>query len=299
MEEKFDFHMHSAYSPDGELSIEALIAMAKAKGLKYIALSDHNDNKGLDEMITIGKQNGITVIPAIEFDTCLGDFDVHLLGYGLEYHHPYFYNLAANINQMMDDALAERVAKFKEKYDIDIDLAKCIQQAKGQNPFFNIVDDLLSDPKAKDIEELHPYQPGGARSDMPAINFFWDKCSYGTDLFVKVKFPDFKETVDLIHRHGGIAILAHPFKTFYQQEALLQQAITSGIDGIECFSNYHDAAQNKYYYDFCKKHGLLISGGSDFHGKNKPHIQMGEYGLNVPSDEILRPFLRALNVKGQ
>ncbi len=297
MEEKFDFHMHSIYSQDGELEIVDLIAMAKEKDIRYLALTDHNENKGIDQMIKLGKHNGIIVIPAIEFDTCLLDHDVHLLGYGIDHHDLSLAHLADKINGLMNDALKDRVLKLENKYGIKINLEKCIEEAHGHNPFFNIVDALLNDKKAKDIAELQPYRKGGSRSDMPAVNFFWDKCAYGSDLFVKVKYPDFARTVTWIHDLGGIAILAHPFKTFYHHDELLTAAVNAGIDGIECFSNYHDQQQNMYYLDYCLKNKLLISAGSDFHGKNKPQIVMGEFGLTIPSKEILEPFLRAVNVK--
>ena len=297
MDIKFDFHMHSIYSQDGELTIDELITMAKEKELKYLALTDHNENKGIDEMIVKGKEEGMIVIPAIEFDTCLLEHDVHLLGYGINYHHPYLDGQSQNINDLMNDALKLRVEKLYAKYGIKVNLEKCIKEANGKNPFFNIVDDLLNDPKANDIEELQPYRKGGSRSDMSAVNFFWDKCTYGTDLFVKVAYPDFAWTVSLIHDLGGIAILAHPFNTFYHQDSLLKAAVDAKIDGIECFSNYHNHQQNMYYLEYCRKNNLLISGGSDFHGKNKPQIKMGEFGLSIDSKEILEPFLRKLNVK--
>lgn len=297
MEEKFDFHMHSIYSQDGELEIAELIAMAKEKNLRYIALSDHNENKGIDQMIRLGKENGMVVIPAIEFDTCLLDHDVHLLGYGIDHHDLSLDHLADKINGLMNEALKDRVAKLETKYGIKINLEKCIEEAQGHNPFFNIVDALLNDPKAKAIADLQPYRKGGNRSDMPAVNFFWDKCAYGSDLFVKVEYPDFEKTVTWIHDLGGIAILAHPFNTFFHNEELLTAAVNAKIDGIECFSNYHDHQHNMYYLDYCRKNNLLISAGSDFHGKNKPQIVMGEFGLSIPSNEILEPFLRAVNVK--
>ncbi len=297
MDIKFDFHMHSNYSKDGELTIDELLAMAKAKNLKYLALTDHNENKGIDKMIAKGKENGIVVIPAIEFDTCLLDHDVHLLGYGIDYHNSYLDSLSQKINDLMDDALQLRVEKLYAKYGIKIDLEKCINEANGGNPFFNIIDDLLNDPKAENFDDLKPYRKGGNRSDMSAVNFFWDKCTFGTDLFVKVAYPDFASTVNLIHELGGIAILAHPYNTFYHQDNLLKAALDAKIDGIECFSNYHNHQQNMYYLDYCRKNNLLVSGGSDFHGKHKPHIKMGEFGLTIASEEILEPFLRKLNVK--
>ena len=75
-------------------------------------------------------------------------------------------------------------------------------------------------------------------------------------------------------------------------------AMDAGIDGIEAYSNYHEPIHNEYYAEFAKKHGLLITCGSDFHGKHKPSIEMGEYGYDGnESDIILEKFLNQLKEK--
>ena len=89
----FDLHMHSYYSGDGQFSPEELIGIAKEKGLKTIALSDHDCIRGVKDMIKSGKEAGIEVIPAIECSTSIGYTDVHLLGYGIDVEDAYFKNL--------------------------------------------------------------------------------------------------------------------------------------------------------------------------------------------------------------
>lgn len=109
---------------------------------------------------------------------------------------------------------------------------------------------------------------------------------------MEIVVPDFKETVDRIHNAGGIAVLAHPHTAFYQREDLLQLAIDFGIDGIEAYSNYHESKHNEFYENYALTHNLLITCGSDFHGKNKPSIEMGEYGYTKDKgNEILQSFL--------
>lgn len=291
---KFDLHMHSNYSSDGQYTCEELLDIASGLGLRLIALSDHNTNAGLDKMIALGKQKGIQVIPAIEFDTRLNGRDVHLLGYNIDYKQEYFNNISAKIKKLSLDALSERVKKLEAKFKIDIDLAKCIELAGDGNPFFPIVESMLADPKAKDIEMLQPYLPNGSRSDLPVINFFWDCCGYGSDLFVSVDYPTFEKTVDIIHKAGGVAILAHPHSQFYQNEEMLQAAIDAKVDGLEAYSNYHDEAENLFFADFCRRNDLLITCGSDFHGMRKPHIKMGECGYYEDDEVVLKPFLEAL-----
>ena len=92
----FDLHMHSTISRDGSYTPEELIQIAKKQGLKVVALSDHNDMKGIDRMIEAGKKENIQVIPAIEFDTLFEGLEVHLLGYNFDYNKPYYQNLGFN-----------------------------------------------------------------------------------------------------------------------------------------------------------------------------------------------------------
>lgn len=295
---KFDLHMHSSYSKDGEFTPKELITIAKEKKLSIIALSDHNDMHGIDEMIEEGSKVGIKVIPAIEFDTIFEDKEVHLLGYGIDYTLPYFQSLGKLINTRLDNAIHERLVKLKEVYGFEVDEEEIWKKANGKNPWFIIIDEILNNPQYNDVEDLKEYRPGGAKEDAPAVHFFWDKCCAGTPCFVKVEFPDFKETVDIIHKAGGIAILAHPYKTFYHNEKLLYKAIEYGIDGLEAYSNYHDNKQNEYYESFAKANNLLFTCGSDFHGVNKPRIEMGEYGYTKnDSDSIINAFMNALEKK--
>ena len=144
------------------------------------------------------------------------------------------------------------------------------------------------------IEDFKDYIPGGKRSDPAPVNFFWDKCMPGSDLYVKAYNPDFKMTIQKIHEAGGLAIVAHPYQTFYEHEERLQYALDCGIDGLEAYSNYHKPFHNTYYEDFAHKHNLLITCGSDFHGEKKPSIRLGEYGLTKDGTSFLETFLQAL-----
>ena len=149
---------------------------------------------------------------------------------------------------------------------------------------------MFNDPRYQDIPDFKDYIPGGKRSDPAPVNFFWDKCQYGSDLFVYVPMPDFVESVKKIHEAGGLAVVAHPFNTFYKNDEMLKVLFDSGVDGIEAYSNYHTPEQNVYYENLAKEHNLLITCGSDFHGEKKPSIQMGEYGLNKDGSAWLEKF---------
>lgn len=291
---KFDLHMHSNYSKDGEFTPTKLIQIAKAKGLNIVALSDHDSIKGVDEMIHAGEKENITVIPAIECTTLFHDNECHLLGYGIDKQDSYFLNLTVHVNQLMDQAFHERVVKLETKYPIHINEQQVIKDAGDENPWFLMCNQIFNNPAYFHIEDFKDYIPGGKRSDPAPVTFFWDKCQLGSDLYVRVEFPDFKKSVEKIHESGGLAILAHPFQTFYEREDYLQEVMDAGIDGIEVYSNYHEPKHTAYYEKFAREHGLIMTCGSDFHGKHKPSIEMGEYGFKGDHTEIITTFLNKL-----
>lgn len=289
----FDLHMHSCYSNDGEFTPQELIHMAEEAHLTTIALSDHNTPKGIAEMVRLAEAKGIRVIPAMEFDTLFEELEVHVLGYGIDYEQPYFQSLFNALSERKKAVQIKRVEKIREVFDLDIDPAALLQQYAGKNPFPSIVHHIME--QYKDKEEFADYQPGGRRCEPQPVNFYWDMCSAGKPCYVRVEYPSLKDTVQHIHDAGGIAVLAHPWLNFYQKEERLQRALDEGIDGIEAYSNYHEAKHNRYYDAYCREHGVLMTCGSDFHGKMKPKIRMGEYGYEKDDgEEILHTFLKRL-----
>lgn len=290
----FDLHMHSMYSQDGQFSCEELVNIAKEKGLHTISLTDHDSVEGVEQMMAYGKKEGIRVIPGIECSTLFEGNDVHLLGYGIDLGTPYFKEITEKLRKLSSDAFSTRVEKLRQKYNVEIDEEQVIRDSHGKNPWFLMMDQLFNDPRYQSIPDFQEYIPGGRRCDPAPVNFFWDKCQPGSDLFVYVANPAFVDSVKEIHKAGGLAILAHPFNTFYQREDLLEKAIEAGIDGIEVYSNYHEPKHIEYYRQFALDHDLLISCGSDFHGEKKPSIQMGAYGLEVDGSSYLEAFLKKL-----
>ncbi len=291
---KFDLHMHSEQSSDGQLSVDELLAMAKEKGLDTIALCDHDSVAKVREIIQKGKEQGIEVLPAIEITTNLGDSGVHLLGYGIDLDDPWITSLEAQADKIMNDAFHTRVVKVTGKYGIDVDEEDVIRRAAGKNPWFTLMDTIFADPKAQEIEELRPYLKGGERSDPAPVNFFWDKCQNGTDLYVPVEFPDLLDSIARVRAAGGVPIIAHPFKTFYHNEEALQKVQEAGAMGLEAYSNYHTPEQIEWYKDYANQHGLLITCGSDFHGEKKPSIEMGEYHMEEDGTKYLEALKKAM-----
>lgn len=291
---KFDLHMHSSASSDGELTPQQLADMAASHHIDVIALCDHDTTRNVDAVSQAAKDRGIQVIPGIEVSTCLGDQSVHLLGYGIDVDDPWLGSLEENARKSMEKSFHARVEKLCRKYGFEVDEADILARAGESNPWFTLMDDLLALPQTRSIEDFQDYLPGGSRSDPAAVNFYWDKCMPGSDLFVKAEAPDLIESIDRIHQAGGLAVIAHPFKTFDHQDELLEKLIDAGLDGLEVYSNYHTPEQIAYYKQFALDHNLLMTCGSDFHGAKKPSIVMGEYHMEEDGTPYLEALLAAL-----
>jgi hypothetical protein len=149
---------------------------------------------------------------------------------------------------------------------------------------------LLNKPEYNNHHLLQPYRQGGSRSDNPYVNFYWDFYSQGKPCYVEIVYPPLEHTVDIIHRNGGKAILAHPGVNLRDDSKLLKDIVSRGIDGIEAFSSYHSPSQSDNFYNQARDYHLLATCGSDYHGKTKPEVFLGQHGCSI-SDEEMKQFL--------
>ena len=105
-----------------------------------------------------------------------------------------------------------------------------------------------------------------------------------------------KNIVDIIHRNHGIAVLAHPGVNLKNKKYLLNEILGLGIDGIEAFSSYHTSMQAKYFYQKACERQIIVTCGSDYHGKTKPSIKIGKHGCLISYEDIRRQ-LEKVNYK--
>ncbi len=119
--------------------------------------------------------------------------------------------------------------------------------------------------------------PGGKRGDMPYINFYLDYFAQGKPAYVPISYMSYNESVQMIKDNGGTPVVAHPGLNFKDNEAIVEQLIQKGASGLEVFNNYHNTAQISYFSSIVIQKNAIMTVGSDFHGKTKPLIKMGEY----------------------
>ena len=278
-----DLHMHSMYSDDGEYTPTQLVDMCHEADVKIMAIADHNWVKANEEAKKHADELGMTYIPAIEIDCTYKGVNLHVLGYGIDNQEVF--------NQLGEDIEKQEIACSMKKLELTnalgFDLKKEQLDALSTNGVYTgemFGEALLNDLRYEDHELLKPYRQGGERSDNPYVNFYWDYYAQGKPCYTEIHFPTLEETIQLIHQHGGVALLAHPGNNLKGQFELFDEMVALGLDGVECFSSYHTTETNEYFYNKAKELNVLYTCGSDFHGKTKPSIHLGENGCLNPQE---------------
>lgn len=281
-----DLHTHSTRS-DGTLSPSELVDYAVKKGLSALALTDHDSVDGLDEALNHAKElkaqgiNAPEVIPGIEFSTEYMGKDIHILGLFIDYKSGEFV-------KYLKDFVDSRDNRNKKMCEMMV--------ADGINMPY---EDLLKECPDSVITRAHMARfmvEHGIVKDRSAAfeKYIGDHCKY----FLSREKITPEMAIDLILKANGIPILAHPILyhlSVKNLEELIARLKAAGLMGIEAIYTTYSSSDEGLIRDFAKKYHLLLSGGSDFHGANKPGIDLGTgYGKLYLGDEILNAQKNAL-----
>ncbi len=284
---KTDLHIHSIWSNDGEPEVQELIKKCINNQITTFAITDHNSISAINEAIPLCLNVGVDLIPGIEVDCSFKGTDLHLLGYNIDWHSNDFIELDKSIHKKVMGSFTEMIQNL-DKIGINVDESEVLKKANGQLPCGELIAEVLLTNKVYHSNpKLSPYLPGGERRDMPYINFYHDFFAQGKAAYVKIDYMDFQDAVNLIKSNGGIPIIAHPGMNFKGKEELVIELIKNGAEGLEVFNNYHNNTQIEYFAELAIQKSVLMTCGSDFHGKNKPLIDIGKFKTNSKYDEYL------------
>ena len=272
MNKYIDLHTHSTCS-DGTLTPSEVVKLAKDKGLSAIALTDHDTIDGLSEAIKTGKEIGIEVITGIEFSVA-GDTEMHLLGLDFSLECP-------EITGILDEMIVQRekrnyiVIELLEKLGIHITIeeihAVSTSPVTGRSQIAKV---MLKKGYVSSIKEA------------------FDKyLAFGCPAYVERSTLTPEKAIEIIHKSRGKAFLAHLNQTKKSDEKLyelLTHLKKCGLDGIEGYYTEYTDDMNIRYRKMADDIGLLLSGGSDFHGSNKDgyEIGTGKGNLQIPYELI-------------
>lgn len=273
-----DLHMHSAYSDDSEFTPAQLVAQCAAAGVTLMSITDHNCVKANAQGALEAQKVDIQYIPGVEIDCVLDGVNFHVLGYGIDSSSPDFMQIEKNVHDQEAEASRARVAALRA-FGFDIDEQDLPPLKNGVSWTGECIAQVLlakdeTDPK------LAPYRPGGDRSDNPLVNFYWDYCSQGKPGYVPIHYPSMAATIEVIHKAGGKAVLAHPAQNLQGHKELFAKALDLGMDGVEAFSSYHSEEQADFFAQQAQQRGLIVTCGSDYHGKTKPKVKIGSHGAD-------------------
>lgn len=272
MKNYIDLHMHSIYSDDGEFTPRELVLKCVEAGVRIMAIADHNSVKAIDEEKATCLEAGIICIPALEIDCTYQGINLHVLGYGIDHTRQDIQALETNVYQQ-EVACSEQKLALTNQLGFQLekaDLERLSSNGVWTGEMFAEV--LLGKEEYQDAELLKPYREGGRRSDNPFVNFYWDYYAQGKPCYTEIVYPSLEETIQLIHQAGGKAVLAHPGNNLKGCFERFDEMVALGLDGVEAFSSYHSPETINYFYQKGLAYGLLITSGSDFHGKTKPAI---------------------------
>jgi 3',5'-nucleoside bisphosphate phosphatase len=291
-----DLHMHSHYSTDGEFSPAQLVDLCLEAGLTHAAIADHNSVRAVADALCAAVGTRLTVIPGIELDCDFKGINLHLLGYGIDHTAPVFHQIEEDFLQQAQDnsALSTRLVR---QLGIDFEDAVVAGLAHEGVVTGEILAEaaLMYDREGKN-PLLDPYRDGGDRSDNPYVNFYWDYCAQGKPAYTPMKFISLAQAVEVVQSHHGLPVLAHPGLNVNKDQVLLAEIVAAGVLGIEVYSSYHNLAQAIFYRDAANAQGLLVTCGSDFHGKTKKSIQIGGVDCEGQEEQIISQLTHQISL---
>ena len=246
---RIDLHTHTTAS-DGVLSPVELVQEAKRRGIAVLGVTDHDTIDGLATAETAAASAGITIVPGVELSTTVERGEIHMLGYFIDREDPVFTGRL----QDQADARLQRASRMLEQlhnlgYPVDTD--RVMTNAESGS---------IGRPHvARELVRI-----GAATSVSDAFNRFLKP---GMPGFVpRLAFTP-EEAIRLILANGGIPVLAHPFST-RDPEGAIDRLLPAGLRGLEVFYAAYSDEERASLAALASRHGLLMTGGSDYHGTN-------------------------------
>jgi len=266
-----DLHTHTTAS-DGSLAPAALIEAAAAAGLRVLSMTDHDTTAGFEAVTDAAAHAGVELVPGIEISAVTDGRDVHVLGYFID---PSSASLRAFLERQRSDRIrrVEEMARRLASLGCPINVDAVLAAARGRSVGRPQIAAALVDA-------------GYVQTPDEAFERFLE---YGGPAYVPRHGTSPDLVVAIVHAAGGLASLAHPGVT--KRDGGIQALAAAGLDALEARHSDHDAATERRYRDLARSCGLLVTGGSDFHG-DAGH-RAARLGLVSMPDEDYDAFHRA------
>ena len=241
----FDMHIHTTAS-DGVWTTRQVIEEAKKSRLDGISITDHDTVAAIPEAVSIGEELEFAIIPGIEFSTVWRDHNVHILAYWIDYEDEEFLRY---LELMQEDrrTRCRRIADKLSYFGMPIDIEQLISTNGDSIGRPHLAKALVDNGYVENTREaFQKWLAKGAAAYVPRNPC----CPF--------------ETIELIKKYHGAAVLAHPGKGV--PDSLVEQLAMFGLDGIEAYHPEHDRRMSQKYLRMGRFFRIAVTGGSDFHG---------------------------------
>jgi len=278
MKAKGDFHLHSTAS-DGVQRPIWVMETAHARGVRTLALTDHDTTAGLAEATTTARRLGLRLVPGMELSTDLGPADVHLLAFGFDVSAK---PLQAFLKSQRDGRIGRTrtIIEILATHGMPLEMSRVLEiagEATVGRP--HVARALIEKGYVASVQEAFDLWLGNGK----AADVNREKLS-----------PE--DAIRLIHDHGGLVFAAHAVFIGADYVSALRQLATWGLDGVETFYKHYDAATVEIHRKIAEELGLGMSGGSDYHGLGNPDDR--EIGDIPFPDEEVAAFVSFLEARG-
>jgi hypothetical protein len=263
-----DLHTHTTAS-DGTLAPSELVAAAADAGLDILAVSDHDSVEGVPPALDAAERAGITVIPAVELSALDRERDVHLLGYFIRH---------------TDTRFTERLLELRRGR---LERAVAMVEALDGAGHAVSLDDVLSHAGDGAVGRSHVARALLGRGSVGSVDeAFRDLIGRDQPFYRRKPLLGPTEVIGIIHAAGGLAVLAHP--CVGGVDDLIGDLVAAGLDGVEAYHPEHTRGDTQRMLDAARESGLLVTGGTDYHGPGHPGPPLGTVG--PPDADVDRLF---------
>ncbi|AME04095.1 MULTISPECIES: PHP domain-containing protein [Selenomonas] len=269
-----DLHIHTTFS-DGRNTPEEIMEAAKAAGLRYISITDHDSVEGVTELYESGhiSSGSLRVIPGVGFSTGDGGHDVHILGYNIDIYD-------AGLQEKLEEISEARWTRF----------TKIVELLRGLGYEIGETEVLTDEGMCKAIGRSHVARVLVKKGYFDSVRTCFDQLlKRGQPAYVPHFRVSAEELISLIRGAGGIPVLANPKSV--GDETIIMTLVGQGLQGVEAFYPTYDRQDTQHYLDVAQKYGLLVSGGSDYRGfPGRGTEKIGQFTIeDVYAENFYRP----------
>jgi len=269
-----DLHIHTTFS-DGKDTPEEIVEAAKAAGLRYIAITDHDTVEGVTALYESGHYSSSTlrIIPGVGFSTGDEQHEIHILGYNIDLYD-------AGLQEKLEEISEARWVRFTE----------IVERLRGLGYEIGETEVLTDERFCKAVGRSHVARVMVRKGYFDSTRACFDQLlKRGCPAYVPHFQLSSEELIQLIKGAGGIPVLANP--KALGDEKRIARLIAQGIEGIEAFYPTYDRQDTQHYLDVAQKAGLLVSGGSDYRGfAGREPDAIGKFTIeNIYAENFYRP----------